>query len=484
MHVRALLLLLVLFVTLAPAGAQTTAALEGTVMMSEQPLAGATVTVSSPALIGTRSTTTTETGTYAFAALPPGDYRLEIQYQNLEPAMKLARLELARTTRADIVLNPRLAETVIVRETVPAVVNDPEVATTLSLDDIDKLPHQRNQLATAQLAPGVTANTLTNGQLQISGAPGYDNLVLVNGVVVTENTRNQIRPMYVEDAIVETTLLTGAIGAEYGRFTGGVVSTITKSGGEAWTGSLRDSLSNPSWSATSPANEAREDHLNHVWEATLGGAAIENRLWFFTAGRWAKNDTARQTIAVPAGSGNVPSTASPQLSYSESNDQKRYEAKLTGRITDAQSIVASYFGIDTQTENSRFANNIYDEASLTGRDEPESLLAVRYDAQLAERFLVEAQLSRREMSLSSGAFTRDLIGGTVLLDRSNSNARFGSPSLCAVCEDEQRDNQDILLKAHYFVGNAWGTHDLVAGADRFRERRFLEDHQSGSDFAV
>src|SRR3954454_19363714 len=99
----------------------------------------------------------------------------------------------------------------------------------------------RNQHPLAQFAPCVQSNTLTNGQLQISGAPGYDNLVLINGVVVTENVRGQMRPMYVEDAIQETTVLTGAISAEYGRFSGGVVSTITKSGGNEFSGSLRDS---------------------------------------------------------------------------------------------------------------------------------------------------------------------------------------------------------------------------------------------------
>jgi hypothetical protein len=42
----------------------------------------------------------------------------------------------------------------------------------------------------------------------------------------------------------------------------------------------------------------------------------------------------------------------------------------------------------------------------------------------------------------------------------------------------------VLLKAHYFLDGVAGSHDLVGGIDRFRERRFLEDHQSGSDFAV
>jgi hypothetical protein len=489
MHARAVSLLTVLAIILVavPLSAQTTAALDGTVTHREDssPAAGVKVEVTSPALIGSRSTVTDPNGNYAFEALPPGEYRIGFTLEGFTPMVRSARLELARTRRLDVQLQVVELEELITVTGVPPAVTSPEVAATLRLTDIDRLPYQRNQLATAQLAPGVSANTLTNGQLQISGAPGYDNLVLVNGVVVTENTRNQIRPMYVEDAIVETTVLTGAIGAEYGRFTGGVVSTITKSGGEAFSGSLRDSLGNPSWSAVSPAHEAREDHLNHVWEGTLGGAAVHDRLWFFGAGRWARNDTARQTIAVPAFAGGTTATpASPQLSYSEGNDQKRYEAKLTARLTDAQSMAASFFAIDTKGENSRFSNNIYDAASLTARDEPESLFALRYDGQLARRFLLEAQASRREMSLSSGAFSRELIGGTVLLDRSNSNSRFGAPSLCAVCDDEQRNNDDLLLKAHYLLPSALGTHDFVAGADRFRERHYLENHQSGSDFAL
>ncbi|HEX7809429.1 MAG TPA: hypothetical protein VF608_11905, partial [Thermoanaerobaculia bacterium] len=242
-----------------------------------------------------------------------------------------------------------------------------------------------------------------------------------------------------------------------------------------------DSLSNPSWSAQSPALEEREDHLNHVFEATLGGSISRDRLWLFTSGRWAKNDTARQTIAIPAGPGSVASTP---ISYTESNDQKRYEGKLTGRISASHSIVASYFGIDTTTDNSRFSNNIYDLASLTERDDPDSLAAIRFDGVFGPSILVEAQIARRTMGLSSGATTTDLIAGTVVMDRANSNTRFNSPSLCAICESEQRDNTDILLKAHAFVDRGLGTHDLVAGLDRFEEQHLLDEHQTGSDFAL
>jgi hypothetical protein len=337
--------------------AQTTTSLTGTVTADRQALAGVTVTISSPALQGTRSATTGETGAYLFPALPPGQYRVTFARDGMYSTYFDTTLRLAQLARVDARMTPLYVEDLAIIVPAPSVLESPQVSTSLPLAFIERLPVPRNQLATAQFAPGVTANAVSNGQLQISGGPGYDNLVLVNGVVVTENTRGQIRPMYVEDAIQETTVLTGAISAEYGRFSGGVVSTITKSGGNELAASLRDSLGSPRWSAQTPAGEERESSLSHVWEGTLGGFVLRDRLWFFTAGRWAKNDTARQTIAVPAFA-NPASPAGTAISYAEGNDQKRYEGKLTAQLAPAHSVTAAYFAIDTQGTDVRFSNNI------------------------------------------------------------------------------------------------------------------------------
>lgn len=460
----------------AAAFAQTSASLTGSVTAAGAPLPGVVVLVSSPALQGTRATVTGESGTYEIAALPPGQYRVKFQMQGFGTVTNQVELRLSQTARSDAAMFPPLLARMVVTGPPEPALERPQVSTNLTLKEIERLPVQRNQLATAQLAPGVNGNTLSNGVLYISGGPGYDNLVLVNGVVVTENTRGQMRPLYVEDAIQETTLLTGAISAEYGRFSGGVVSTITKSGGNELTASLRDSLSSPRWSAQSPANEARESTLNHVWETTLGGYVVRDRLWFFTAGRWAANDTARQTVAVPGADA---------ISYAEGNDQKRWEGKLTGQISDQQSLTASLFGIRTKGTNARFNANIYDLASLTTRNDPESLLAVHYTALLRSIVVAEGHYSSRKFSDRSGAFSTDIVSGTLLLDRSNNNTRFNSPTLCGVCDVERRNNDDVQLVSRAFLdaGRA-GSHELVAGADRFTERRYANNHLSGSDFSL
>jgi len=467
-----------------PLLAQTSASLTGVVSAEGHPLPGTTVTVTSPELQGSRVTVTGENGAYDFSALPPGVYKISFAFSGMVTMSRQTTLRLSQVTRVDAIMKAA-GDMITVTAGAPSVIETPEVSTNMTLPFIERLPVLRNQLATAQFAPGVSGNTLGNGELAIAGGPGYDNLVLVNGVVVTENTRGQMRPMYVEDAIQETTVLTGAISAQYGRFSGGVVNTITKSGGNELAGSVRDSLSNPSWSAQSPAGEARENNLNHVGEGTLGGYVVRDRLWFFGAGRWAKNDTARQTLSIPALATNPVSPASPAISYAEGNDQKRYEAKLTGQIGARQTVAASWFGVNTDGSNARFANNIYDLASLTTRVDPESLLAVHYNGMLASNLLLEGHYSARKFSDRTGAQTTDLIAGTVLLDRANNNARFHSPTLCAVCDAERRNNDDVLLEAHDFLdAKSFGSHDLIAGVDRFSESRYANNHQSGSDFSI
>ena len=468
----------------SPLCAQTTASLTGFVSVVGDPLPGVTVTIASPALQGTRTAVTGENGAYRFASLPPGEYSVRFESPGVRARSESARLQLAQTTRVDAAMLLETSETLNVHAA-PAELETDAVATTLTLDEVERLPVQRAVPATVLLMPGVSAGT-GGGQLRISGAPSYDFLALVDGAVVNENTRGQMRPMYVEDAIQETTVLTAAISAEYGRFTGGVVSTITRSGGNELSGSIRDSLTNPAWSATTPAKETREDSLSHVWEATLGGYLLRDRLWFFGAGRWAKNDTARQTAAVPAfGSGPNATPASPQLSYLESNDQKRFEGKLTAQPGASHSVVASYFGIDTEASNARTGNAIYDEASLMTRSEPEALAALRYDATVSPSLLVTARYARRDMSLASGSELTDLVGGTVLFDRANGNARFNAPSLCAVCGEEERDNRNIALAAQWFADSRrFGSHNVVAGVDRFDERRTPAGHESGSDFGL
>src|SRR4030095_6200319 len=111
-------------------------------------------------------------------------------------------------------------------------------------------------------------------------------LFLLNGVSINENIRGQAFDTAIEDAIQETTVANGGGSAEYGRLSGGVWNIITKSGGNRFSGSLRESLNNDKWRAltkfekdrlaTTP--EPRVDNVGTTYEYTDGGHGGCDRL--------------------------------------------------------------------------------------------------------------------------------------------------------------------------------------------------------------
>ena len=250
---RFTVLLLLLTAVAGVALAQgTTASLTGTVTSAGNPLPGATVTISSPALQGTRATVSGGSGNYSIQGLPPGDYTVVFEMPGMVTDTQKVRLLLAQTTRADSEMSVSgVAEAVEVKGTAEAVLETTQIATNFTSEEIGRLPVARTIVSTVLLAPGVS-NTGVNSQVTISGAPSYDNVFLVNGVVVNENLRGQPHNLFIEDAIQETTILAGGVSAEYGRFTGGVVSTLTKSGGNKFSGSFRDSFIEPGLDGQDP----------------------------------------------------------------------------------------------------------------------------------------------------------------------------------------------------------------------------------------
>jgi hypothetical protein len=462
----------------------TTSILTGTVTTEGAPLPGVTVTIDSPNLQGTRTAVTNEAGTYNFAGIPPGRYTVLFELAGMQPVTRRVDLGVGQTGRADANLRlSAIAEAITVTAAAPTVLETTQVSTNISHELLDNLPIARTINQAALLAPGVNANTFSANQFSISGSPGYDNLVMVNGVVITESVRSQLIPLYIEDAVQETTVLTGAISAEYGRFTGGVVNSITKSGGNEFSGSLRNSMSNPAWTRVTPwPNQPQpSDILGEVYEATLGGFLLRDRLWFFGAGRHAETSGEGFTRPVPGD----PDRRTDR--FVTGTDNQKYELKLTGNLFERHNLVASFFDETANTINSRFTAVSYDLEQLSNRSDPKQLISGFYNGILTQSLLVEARYSQMEYGIGHGSGSQftDLIRGTIVLNNTDSSARFNSATFCGVCDQEWRNNEGWVLKGNYFLSTAGlGTHNLVAGVETFNEMRYANNHQSGSGFRV
>ncbi len=125
----------------------------------------------------------------------------------------------------------------------------------------------------------------------IGGGFAFDNVIMLNGVDIGDNIFATPQNLFVEDAIQETQVLTSGISAEYGRFGGGVVNAVTKSGGNTFSGSGRVNFVNPSWTTATPFEVARgidktahPDTLSKNYEGTFGRPARQGSAVVFHVG--------------------------------------------------------------------------------------------------------------------------------------------------------------------------------------------------------
>jgi hypothetical protein len=453
--------------------------LSGRVTAGDQPLPGVKVTMASPNLQGTKSTVTSSTGDYLFPSLPPGEYAVTFEAQGLQTVKQVLRIGAAQSSTLDTEMAAAaVTEEIVVTGSLENISQTVQSATTYTKQLVDELPTGRTLNEVVALSPGVqpngpAKNTATGlGAITISGAPSYENLFLINGVVANENVRGQAFDLFIEDAIQETTTATAGVSAEYGRFTGGVVNVLTKSGGNSFSGSLRDTLRNQSWEAKTPLTVKQTDKVVPTYEATLGGPVLRDRLWFFLA---ARDLDLSQTL----------NTNITNIPYPSGEKQQRYEGKLTASITPSHTLVGSYLKVkDKQLGNSFQA--ILDLLSVYDRETPQEQYSGNYTGVLTENLVATAQYSKRKFTfIGSGAPSTDLIAGTLLLDRSRGNARYHSPTFCGICGPELRNNENYLGKLSYFLSTEkTGSHDIVGGVDSFNDVRLANNHQSGSDYRI
>ncbi len=475
-------------------GAQTT---DGTIsghVADQQGLAlpGVTVNASSPNLQGIRTTVTTENGDFVLPGLPPGPYTLTFELSGFEKATRTETLAPTQTLPVSVSLGAAgVVENVTVSARVPEVLTrTAQVANNYPQELISTLPTNRDINAAVLIAPSVHASG-PSGAYSISGAMSFESLFLINGVDVNENLRGQPTTPYIEDAVQETTIATDGISAEFGHFSGGVINMVTKSGGNTFSGSFRDTLNNDSWRAYVTGNDAHPftadcatcgvagsssklDDTIPQYEYTFGGPALKDHLWFFTAGRFIDQKTSQTTIA-PL-----------NLPYVLDTDRKRYEIKLTGSLTSNHRVQAAFSRENfTQLNSSQSPATTMDLASLYDVTQPTTLFTVNYSGVLKSSFLVEGRYSSRVLDLGHfGASTRDPILGTLLLDRQR-GGRYFSPTFCKVCDAETRDYDSEFVKATYFRSTKGsGSHNVVFGYDSLNDKRFANNHQSGSDYRI
>lgn len=476
-----------LILTTAATAQSTTGTISGRVIDTQGlGVSNVRVVATSSSLQGTRETVTSPNGDYILSLLPPGVYTVRFELSGFDIETLTVTVAPTQVVPVEVELGPaRATESVlVVGRSADVLRQTAQVATNFSQDLISNLPTARDLNATLSLAASVHP-TGPSGSYSIAGSMSFENLFLLNGVTINENVRGQAYELYIEDAIQETTVATAGISAEYGRFGGGVVNIITKSGGNVFSGSFRDSLNNDKWrrmtpfekSATAGVNAGRDLRIDKVvptYEYTFGGPLMRDRVWFFVAGRLQEQESGRSTAIT-----NIP--------YTFAENTKRHEFKGTYALNASHRFQGVYTKHDRTQENNTFnANLSMDLTSLHDRELPESLSTFNYTGLLASTFFIEGRYSNRQQSFAgTGSRFTDMERGTLLVDRSRGNTRYWTDTFCGVCDSEKRDNVDMFAKAGFLLSSRTaGSHSVTFGYDLFNDQRFANNHQSGSDYRI
>lgn len=261
-------------------------------------LPGVAVDLVSEARGFTRATTTDARGSFRFAALAPGRYRLRASHDGFATVTAQGNVVEARgTTTVAITLRAGTAdEDVTVMGATPILDGTNAAATTRIREDlIEGLPGLRHYEPRITLAPGVVGSFLINAH----GALDGDNLFLIGGVNTTDPSEGTLGTNLYVEGIQEIDVTTSGASAAWGGAPGAIVNVVLKAGGNRFSGSARYLVTNDAWNpsntTTSEVTGAslariRFDQVNTDVGVAGGGPILTDRAWFF--GTYARSRSA------------------------------------------------------------------------------------------------------------------------------------------------------------------------------------------------
>ena len=239
--VSVLVALLAVVATSAATAQERFGGLAGVVTDSSQaPVPGATVTATNKQTGATRTVVSGADGTYRIPDLEPGRYTVTVELPGIPESSGRRRARPARThggfsgdaegRRRRAKSSPSAADAekqIDLRSTT--------VAHNVTAEEFDRMPKARSFQGIALTSPGVNQGDIEGG-FQVNGASGAENTFTVDGVNTNSLLYGSSRQDTVFEYLQEVQVKTGGIAAEYGGALGGVISAVTKSGGNRFTG--------------------------------------------------------------------------------------------------------------------------------------------------------------------------------------------------------------------------------------------------------
>lgn len=317
-----LMLLIILCLSGAVLGQETTGSIEGTIKDATGavvPNVSLTITTAKGVVSGTTTTgtgagfrrtiTTNAEGFFRILQVPPGNYDVvttasggfgEARYENVAVA-------IGQNTLLDITVNPGSNVTTVdvtSSDAAPIDATNNAIQTTISAQKIELIPKSTGFTGLLKTVPGTRPESRTGG-FSVDGASGAENVFVIDGQEVTNYRTGTLNETYniPTQLVQEVQVKSSGFEAAYGGATGGVVSVVTRGGSNEFRGEFglqfepakfagagrplltrftSGSVAGGNFVQTSEYfNPAKDEGTNFFPTANLSGPIIKDRVWFY-----------------------------------------------------------------------------------------------------------------------------------------------------------------------------------------------------------
>lgn len=319
-----LLVVIVLSICSLAFGQETTGSIEGSVKDTAGalvPNVTLTITSAGASTAGTTTTgsggafkrtiTTNAEGFFRILQVPPGNYDVvtvpgsgfgEARYENVSVA-------IGQNTQLPITLTPGSSVTtvdIVTSDVMPVDTSNSAIQTTINAQKIELIPKSTGFTGLLKTVPGTRPESRTGG-FSVDGASGAENVFVIDGQEVTNYRTGALNETYnvPTQLVQEVQVKSSGFDAIYGGATGGVVSVVTRGGGNEFHGEFGMQFEVPKFNGTEPQllnrftsgtvaasnfvqtseyfNPEKASGTNVFPTANLGGRLIKDKLWFFTS---------------------------------------------------------------------------------------------------------------------------------------------------------------------------------------------------------
>ncbi|MGE0814671.1 MAG: TonB-dependent receptor [Vicinamibacterales bacterium] len=285
-------------------------------------------------------------GNYRAVNLQPGPYVFTAELAGFSPSKHAVTLFVGANTTLNITLSvATISENVIVSGATPLVeVAKAQPQSVIVGEQLRALPVlDRNFLVLAQLLPGAAPLTGVNSRFAITKFGGLADqrngyTTVIDGGAVDDATWGSPVINMTQDAVQEFKVFRNQFDAQYGAALNAVVNVVTKSGGNAFSGTGYYFGRDKSLNARNAKAATVPPFKQYRIGGTFGGPIALNRTHFFTAYEYLGIQKAA-IVSLPASN---PFASQQNGNYPFDQDEHLVDGRVDHRFSDSQSAYVRY----------------------------------------------------------------------------------------------------------------------------------------------